>query len=82
MCIIPSYHHYLLNIQWHVNQGRHTEAEPLYRRALDGREKVLGAEHPDTLASLNNLAILLENQVIMMLCCVTSLKSTIHHQNH
>ena len=32
------------------------DAEPLYRRALEGRERTLGAEHPDTLASVKNLA--------------------------
>ena len=29
---------------------------PSYERALAIREKVLGAEHPDTASSLNNLA--------------------------
>ena len=29
------------------------------RRALEGIEKVLGAEHPDTLTIVNNLGILL-----------------------
>jgi hypothetical protein len=29
---------------------------PLYRRALESKERVLGAEHPDTLTSVNNLA--------------------------
>jgi tetratricopeptide (TPR) repeat protein len=37
-------------------QGKYEEAEPLYRRALAVREKQLGAEHPDTALSLNNLA--------------------------
>jgi tetratricopeptide (TPR) repeat protein len=32
------------------------EARPLHERALAIREKVLGAEHPDTASSLNNLA--------------------------
>ena len=31
-------------------------ALPLYRRALDSYERVLGKEHPDTLTSVNNLA--------------------------
>ena len=39
-------------------QGRYNEAEPLFERALAGREHLLGAEHPDTLASVNNLAVL------------------------
>lgn len=32
------------------------------RRALETRERLLGAEHPDTLASMNTLATLLESQ--------------------
>ena len=32
------------------------------RRALEGREKVLGKEHPDTLTSVNNLASVLQGQ--------------------
>jgi len=31
-------------------------ALPLFRRALDSQERVLGPEHPDTLGSVNNLA--------------------------
>ena len=38
------------------------EAEPLYRRALEARERVLGKEHPDTLISVNNLAGLYQAQ--------------------
>ena len=38
------------------------EAEGLYRRALEGRESQLGAQHPDTLGSVNNLANLLQQQ--------------------
>ena len=29
-------------------QGRYGEAEPLYRRAVLGAERVLGADHPNT----------------------------------
>ena len=36
--------------------GRYAEAEPLYRRGLKIREAKLGADHPDTADSLNNLA--------------------------
>src|SRR6516164_9748661 len=39
-------------------QGRYTEAEPLYQQALAIREKALGQDHPDVAASLNNLAVL------------------------
>ena len=37
-------------------QGRYSEAEPLYVRSLQINEQQLGAEHPDTAQSLNNLA--------------------------
>jgi hypothetical protein len=40
-------------------QGDYEGAQPLYERALEARERVLGKEHPDTLASVNNLAVLL-----------------------
>ncbi|KAB5581164.1 hypothetical protein GE09DRAFT_1256464 [Coniochaeta sp. 2T2.1] len=36
--------------------GKYKEAEAMYRQTLELRQKVLGAEHPDTLASMNNLA--------------------------
>ena len=39
-------------------QGKYAEAEPLYQRALEIREKALGPEHPDVALSLNNLAML------------------------
>ena len=39
--------------------GRYAEAEPLYKRALAIREKVLGPEHPDTADSLKSYAALL-----------------------
>ena len=31
-------------------------AEPLFRQALEMRRRVLGPEHPATIASINNLA--------------------------
>src|SRR5439155_14372271 len=40
----------------YYDQGRYGEAEPLYLRALDLRERFLGPEHPDVAATLNNLA--------------------------
>ena len=43
-------------------QGRYERAEPLYKKALDIRERVLGAGHPDTAGSYNNLALLYESQ--------------------
>jgi tetratricopeptide (TPR) repeat protein len=43
-------------------RAQYAEAEPLYRRALAIREKVLGAEHPDVANSLINLAGLCYSQ--------------------
>jgi hypothetical protein len=37
------------------------QAEELLRKALAGREEQLGA-HPDTLSSMNNLAVILKQQ--------------------
>jgi len=42
--------------------AQYTEAEPFYRRALAIHEKQLGADHPDTANSLNNLALLYQSQ--------------------
>ncbi|RPA89592.1 TPR-like protein [Choiromyces venosus 120613-1] len=39
--------------------GFYGQAATMVRRALEGREKVLGPDHPDTLTSVNNLASLL-----------------------
>nr|GFD61229.1 hypothetical protein [Tanacetum cinerariifolium] len=36
--------------------GRYAAAEHAHRQVLDRREKTLGKKHPDTLASMNNLA--------------------------
>ncbi|KAI4221404.1 MAG: hypothetical protein L6R40_008636 [Gallowayella cf. fulva] len=53
----------LSNAAWYAaEQGRYDEAEQMDRRALDGREKVLGKEHPDTLTSVSNLALVLRDQ--------------------
>ena len=43
-------------------QGKYTEAEPLYKRSLQIREKALGPDHPDVGQSMNNLALLYEAQ--------------------
>ena len=40
--------------------GQLKDAEALYRRALEAHERTLGADHPDTLRSVNNLAICLK----------------------
>jgi hypothetical protein len=42
--------------------GKYDEAEPLQRRALDIKERVLGERHPGTAVSLGNLAGLLMAQ--------------------
>ena len=39
-------------------QGRYGEAERLYRRALEGRERAFGPDHPVVAESLENLAAL------------------------
>jgi tetratricopeptide (TPR) repeat protein len=45
-----------------LREGRYEEAEPLYERALEIFEKVLGPEHPYTTIGLNNLALLYHEQ--------------------
>ena len=45
-----------------ADQGRLEQAEPLYLRALEGRESTLGKDHPDTLISVCNLAGLYQDQ--------------------
>ncbi|KAK8036751.1 hypothetical protein PG994_015248 [Apiospora phragmitis] len=42
--------------------GKYSEAEEMDRQTLALKETVLGREHPDTLGSMNNLAIVLEMQ--------------------
>lgn len=44
-------------------QGKYDEAGPLYERSLAIREKTLGPDHPDVAESMNNRAVLLDNQV-------------------
>ena len=40
------------------DQGKHAEAEQMRSELLDVRRRVLGPEHPDTLATVRNLASL------------------------
>ncbi|MCI0557463.1 MAG: tetratricopeptide repeat protein, partial [Nitrososphaera sp.] len=44
--------------QSYFAQRKYTEAESLFKRALEIREKALGLEHPDIAKDLNNLATL------------------------
>jgi CHAT domain-containing protein len=44
------------------DQGKYKEAEEMGRRVLNEKEKVLGNEHPETLKSVNILAITLRSQ--------------------
>ena len=41
-----------------TSMGDYEKALPLYQRALEIREKVLGPQHPDVATTLNNLAVL------------------------
>ncbi|KAK4223171.1 putative kinesin light chain [Podospora fimiseda] len=41
--------------------GKYEEAEQMHRQALQLCEKVLGKEHPDTLTSMNRLALVLDS---------------------
>ena len=53
----------LNNAAWYARErANYDEAEQMNRRALDGRKKVLGKEHPDTLTSISNLALVLQDQ--------------------
>ncbi|KAK3682215.1 P-loop containing nucleoside triphosphate hydrolase protein [Podospora appendiculata] len=53
----------LTNIGWYrAEAGIYGVAEQMNRRALDGREEVLGLEHPDTLRSVSSLASVLRDQ--------------------
>jgi tetratricopeptide (TPR) repeat protein len=54
----------LLNQAGHYfyQQGQYWEAEPLLKSTLEICEQALEPEHPDTLGSLNNLALLYHNQ--------------------
>ncbi|MGH7599722.1 MAG: tetratricopeptide repeat protein, partial [bacterium] len=43
-------------------QSKYAEAEPLFQRSLEMREKILGPNHPDVAQNLNNLAVLYMSQ--------------------
>ena len=44
------------------NQEKYKAAEEMYRRAVEGREKVLGKEHAETLDSVRRLGNALHSQ--------------------
>jgi len=44
-----------------VSSGNEAESEPLYRSALRHSEKIFGAEHPDTVGAVLDLARLLQS---------------------
>ena len=44
------------------SRAQYAKAEPLYRRALEIKEKISGPDHPDVATGLNNLAGLLRDQ--------------------
>ena len=46
----------------YADQGKLDEAEKMYVRALQGREKALGSDHTSTLDTVNNLGNLYQNQ--------------------
>ena len=43
--------------------GQKTEAEPLLVKVLDGRRKMFGVKHPDTIISINNCAAIARDAV-------------------
>ncbi|KAH8880942.1 TPR-like protein [Thozetella sp. PMI_491] len=46
----------------YADQGRLSDAEPMYERALQGYTKALGPEHTSTLRTVNSLGVLYEEQ--------------------
>ncbi|KAH6667983.1 hypothetical protein B0J14DRAFT_519380 [Halenospora varia] len=53
----------LFKAAWYCSEiGSYNTAEEMDRRALEGREKALGKEHPDTLTSVSSLAVVLWKQ--------------------
>jgi tetratricopeptide (TPR) repeat protein len=46
----------------YFNQGKLDKAEEMFERALQGREKALGRDHPSTLGTVNNLGNLYRKQ--------------------
>ncbi|KAI6080082.1 hypothetical protein F4821DRAFT_104114 [Hypoxylon rubiginosum] len=46
----------------YADQGRLAEAETMYKRALEGKEKAWGRDHTSTLDTVNNLGLLYKSQ--------------------
>ena len=46
----------------HCALGAYAQARPLYERALSLKERTFGKDHPETALSLNDLALLLQDQ--------------------
>ena len=46
----------------YYNQGKYSEAEPLYLDALEMRRRLFTGDHPNVATSLNNLALLYNSQ--------------------
>lgn len=46
----------------YFDQGKLIEAEKMYQRALDGKEKAWGPDHTSTLNTVNNLGLLYADQ--------------------
>src|ERR1022692_1542923 len=54
----------MMHVMGHVYQslGLYAKADSLLRRAVEIRRSILGAQNPDTLKSMNDLAIVLEDE--------------------
>ena len=52
------------------SKGEYDRALPLYEECLAKNKRVLGDDHPNTLASLNNLAELFRNKGEYEVACV------------
>ena len=48
--------------QLYYAQGKFNQAEPLYKRALEISEMILGPDHPDLATTLSNLAAVYDAQ--------------------
>lgn len=44
------------------NQGKYTQAEPLFAKVLEIRRRVLGEGHPDTLTTRRSLGLLYQRE--------------------